>query len=345
MLDVITTGGLAAEKAKAKGDAVWSVHHDIGDTSLFSKYAKIRRVPIAADVPQIIDGLESNIIRSEPVYEYQALYNEAMGEILNTRPVGKSYNLVPHDVLFATQADMLYSSDLPAGGNVEVCDRLYDGGLKAHRTIYFHDLKADVGRSDDVVRCRMDVFNSVDMSWAFQVFSGAYRDLCRNTQVFGGVKAYHQKRKHTRNLSPEAIIGKAAMGLSMWDGQVELMRNWKASPLSEEQFASILANTICKKAGAAQENGQGSAVNETKLNYLIHRYREELPELGATKWAGYNALTHWSTHVDATWEDEDGKTRQTGKKTAVLHNVRRIRSDAVRSVIESPAWECAGVAA
>ena len=188
MLDLINTYGAAAESAKHKGDAVWAVHHDINDTSLFSRFAKIRRVPIAADVPQIIDGLESNIIRSEPVYEYQALYNEAMGEILNTRPVGKSYNLVPHDTLFATQAEMIGESDLPTG-NVEVCDRLYDGGLKAHRTIYFHDLKADVGRSDDVVRCRMDIFNSVDMSWAFQVLYGAYRDLCRNTQVFGGMKA------------------------------------------------------------------------------------------------------------------------------------------------------------
>ena len=135
------------------------------------------------------------------------------------------------------------------------------------------------------------------------------------------------------------------MGLSMWDGQVELMRNWKASPLSEEQFAAILADTLCKKSGAAQENGQGKAINESLMNYLIHRYREELPELGATKWAGYNALTHWSTHVDAAWTGDDGITRQTGKKTAQKHNVRRVRSDAVRSVIDSPAWETLGVAA
>lgn len=333
MLDIIRQSTLAAESVKEKDDACWAVHHDINDTSLFSQFAKIRRVPISAEIPHNGGGFIPT-----DLHGFDALYNEAMGKVLNTRPVGSSYNLVPHDTLFATQAEMIGESDLPSV-NVEVCDRLYDGGLKAHRTIYFHDLKADVGRSDDVVRCRMDIFNSVDMSWAFQVFSGAYRDLCRNTQVFGGMKAYHQKRKHTRNLSPQAIIGKAAMGLSMWDGQVELMRNWKASPLNEEQFAAILADTICKKSGAAQDNGQGKAINESLMNYLIHRYREELPELGATKWAGYNALTHWSTHVDATWTGDDGITRQTGKKTAIKHNVRRIRSDAVRSVIESPAWE------
>jgi hypothetical protein len=333
MLDIVTTQGAAAEQAKAKGDSVWSVHHDLNDTSLFSKFAKIRRVPISAELP-----LDGGGFTPMDIDGFDALYNEAMGEVLNTRPVGSSYNLVPHDTLFGTQADMIRESDLPTG-NVEVCDRLYDGGLKAHRTVYFHDLKADVGRADDVVRCRMDIFNSVDMSWAFQVFSGAYRDLCRNTQVFGGMKAYHQKRKHTRNLAPEAIIGKAAMGLSMWDGQVELMREWKERPMSETQFSDVLAATICKKAGAAQDNGHGKAVNERLMNYLVHRYREELPELGATRWAAYNALTHWSTHVNEEWTGDDGITRQTGKKTATLHNVRRKRADDVRAVIESPAWQ------
>ena len=46
---------------------------------------------------------------------------------------------------------------------------------------------------------------------AFQVFSGAYRDLCRNTLVFGGQKAYHQQAKHTRNLSTTALMTKAKL--------------------------------------------------------------------------------------------------------------------------------------
>jgi hypothetical protein len=291
-------------------------------------------VPISAELPLDVGG--SSPINIEG---YDALYNDAMGEVLNTRPVGQSYNLVSHDILFATQADLLMASDLPANGNVEVCDRLYDGGLKAHRTVYFHDLKADVGRADDVVRCRMDIFNSVDMSWSFQVFSGAYRDLCRNTQVFGGMKAYHQKRKHTTRLSPESIIGKAAMGLAMWDGQVELMREWKNTLMDEQTFSDILSHTICKKEGASQENGHGKPVNERLMNYLIHRYREEYPELGRTKWAAYNALTHWSTHINATYERDDGKIIQTGRKSATQHNVRRFRANSVRAVIESPAWE------
>ena len=129
----------------------------------------------------------------------------------------------------------------------------------------------------------------------------------------------------------------------MWDGQVELMREWQKTALSEKQFSDILADTICKKGGASQDNGHGKPVNERRLSYLIHRFREELPELGATKWAAYNALTHWSTHTKTEWENDEGKTYQTGRENANVYTVQRQRSDAVRTVIDSPAWELVGL--
>lgn len=337
MLDLVTTNETAATNAKAKGGDIWAVHHNLNDTSLFSNFAKIRRIPVEAVVP-IRNEIGGELHQPERLAGFNALFNSATSEVLDTRPVADSYKLVPHDELFRTQAEILADSNLPLT-NLEICDRLHDGGLRAHRTIYFHDLKADIGDSTDVVRCRMDIFNSVDMSWAFQVFSGAYRDLCRNTLVFGGVKAYHQKRKHTRNLSPEALISKASMGLDLWTGQTDLMKRWQSSKITSENFAELLAGTICRKTGAAQDAGQGTQVNERLMNYLLHRFREEQAELGPTLWAAYNALTHWSTHVDAEYTRDDGTTIQTGKKTANKANVRRVRSDKVRDVIESTNWQ------
>ena len=108
--------------------------------------------------------------------------------------------------------------------NVEVCDRVYQEGLRVHRTIYFHDLvdrsRTRSGQQDDS-RCRLDIFNSVDKSWTLQVFSGAYRDLCRNTLVFGGEKAYHQKAKHTKEHEYRRTNNKGVLGLEMWDSQRE----------------------------------------------------------------------------------------------------------------------------
>ena len=314
-------------------------HNRLDDCSLFTERGKVRRVPLEAMVPTghtNEDG--SELIDCQSLTNYSALINAASGELLDTRPIGKSYNLVPHDLLFAKQADMLWDSELPTD-NVRVIDRLYDGGLKAHRTVLFDDLASDVGKNGDRVQCRMDIFNSVDMSWAFQIFSGAYRDLCRNTLVFGGEKAYHQRRKHTRNLAPEAVINKATMGLEVWQNNRDQMQLWSGSTMSRDGFAAVLADTICKKKTEAAAAGQGSQVNETLLNRLLHGFQQEREELGSTMWAGYNALTDWSTHTDRGWTNEKGVELVGQKKTAQTHNVQRQRMDMVRSVLASPAWQ------
>ena len=182
-------------------------HNDPANVDLFNQLGAVRKIPIEA-LRQTVEG--STMIE-EPVAmpNYSALQNAVTGDVLDVAPIGRSYKLEPHDRLFAKQAHLLGESDLPLG-DVSVVDRLYEGGLRAHRTIHFNDLQTTVGDSSDLVRCRMDIFNSVDKSWCFQIFSGAYRDLCRNTLVFGGEKSYHQKAKHTKNLSVEAMITKRA---------------------------------------------------------------------------------------------------------------------------------------
>jgi hypothetical protein len=315
-------------------------HKNIDDLSLYSDLCRIRKVNVEAVVPQYDrdeDGREYALLDNQRLEGFSALVNEATGELLQTRPVADSYKLVPHDELFAMQAGQLGESQLPID-NVTVTDRLFDGGLRAHRTVMFNDLDRTIGDRTDRVVCRMDIFNSVDMSWAFQIFSGAYRDLCRNTLVFGGEKAYHQKRKHTRNLSPEALVGKATMGLEFWENDGDTMNLWSRQPLTRDQFADLLADTICAKPGAANLEGHGKPVNERLLGYLLHRYDEEVPNLGRTMWAAYNALTHWSTHLDTEWTTDDGKTYKTGRDGAKPHMVERKRQNDVRAIIDTPAW-------
>ena len=322
----------------------WEYQHtDISDLSLYADRCRITKAPVAAFVSEP-DPDNPDTLWETPrdLPGFSALVNAATGDVLPTRPVADSYKLVPHDDLFAMQSRQLADSVLPTD-NVKVVDRLYDGGLRAHRTVMFDDLDATIGNDGDRVMCRMDVFNSVDMSWAFQIFSGAYRDLCRNTLVFGGSKAYHQKRKHTRNLSPEALVGKATMGLEFWENDRDSMEAMRSTPLTRDRFADVLAATICRKPGMDNLEGHGHPVNERLLGYLLHRYDEEVSELGRTQWAAFNALTHWSTHLDTEWTTDDGKTYQTGRSGAKPHMVERKRQNDVRTVLESDAW--LGVAA
>ena len=330
-LDIIPIEEQAASRSKAKGGDIWATHKRIDDVSLYERFGQIRRVPLEAQMPHYLDtfnGIESDVMESVPVANYHALQNKATGGLLNVRPVGKSYALVPHDLLFKAQGEQLAGSDLPLD-NVEVVDRLYEEGARVHRTIYFHDLQERTptkNGKNDMVRCRMDIFNSVDMSWTLQIFSGAYRDLCRNTLVFGGEKAYHQRKVHKGSVSAEAMIGKATMGLEMWQGQKEQMRLWRSAPLTEKQFADICKETLCKKNTAAARTDERLAINESRLNWMLERFKEEKQELGLTLWAGYNALTHWATHLP----DAQANGRNERK--------RYQRNDQVRQIIDGPSW-------
>ena len=319
-------------------------HRDYTDVSFYEDNSKIKKVELDALIPYepIRDGE-----KVQGVYEptrldgYFGLYNSSLDKLLATRPVSNTYQLVPHHELFAEQAKILGQSDLPLD-NVTIKDQLYKDGLQAHRTIFFHDLETTVSNNKDKVLSRIDIFNSCDMSWSFQVFSGAYRDLCRNTLVFGGQKAYHQQAKHTRNLSTTALMTKASIGLEFWNNQKDTMLNWRAKDMTLDQFGIILKNTICKKKSKSAELNLTNPVNETKLNYLLDRFEKETPDLGKTMWAGYNALTHWATHTDETIEKEiDNKLVKirSGKSTADKPSVQRTRNDEVRTVIECDAWK------
>ena len=330
------------EKPYANFNSEVRTHKDYTDVSFYETYSKIKKVELDALIPVPNDDPDHGVVTTpDRLYGYFGLYNSSLDKLLETRPVSSTYKLVPHHELFHEQAKILGQSDLPLE-NITVKDQLYKGGLQAHRTIFFHDLETTVSNNKDKVLSRIDIFNSCDMSWSFQVFSGAYRDLCRNTLVFGGQKAYHQQAKHTRNLSTTALMTKASIGLEFWNNQKETMLNWRAKDMSLEQFGNILKQTICKKKSKSAELNLTNPVNETKLNYLLDRFEKETPDLGKTMWAGYNALTHWSTHTDETIEKEiDNKLVKirSGKSTADKPSVQRTRNDEVRTVIECDAWK------
>jgi hypothetical protein len=323
MLDIVTTTPKAIENCKARGGDIWSTHHDISDVSLYENFAKFRPVPIEAVLP-VGDGIEE----PQRMEGFSALQNRATGNVIDVTPFRGSYTLKPHDLLMAEQAEQITRSELPVG-NVEVVDRIFEEGVRVHRTIYFHDLISNIGKESDMVRCRLDVFNSVDKSWSFQIFSGAYRDLCRNTLVFGGEKAYHQKKKHVGSMSTDAMTEKAIMGLDMWANQSEQMKLWQQAKLTEKQFVEMLKETICRKnTKAANHEGlaESVSVNERRLNYLLERFAEERRELGETMWAGYNALTHWATHLP------DARDKGRAEKK------RFDRNNQVRQIITGPDW-------
>ena len=307
-------------------------HDDIRDVSLFADRGSVIKAPL-------FDA------HGRELPNYFGLANTVTGELLESPPVSKGYKIVDHAKAFEAQASAILGNPELPHGNFTVVDKIIRGGRKATRAIYFNDLTWDIDGRGQGVTARADLINSIDMSSAFQIFAGAYREYCENTCVFGGAKTYHQKQKHTRNLSPEALIAKATLSMSLFDQHREQMEAWKVIDLDRSQWVEIMEQTLCATTGKARAltSDKAAKVNGKLLDYMLHRFDQEAKSLGNTAWAGYNALTHWATHTDESFERVNPNTGkvvelQTGRKGANRDLVQLQRNDSVRKVLDSEAW-------
>ena len=320
-------------------------HNDLYDLSMFEN-CKVRKEPI-----YIHKRRDDGSVSATEVPQHFALVNE-MGQPLPCRPVSKGYKLVSHLDLYRQQALMLHShSDIPLN-NVSVTDKLFDGGTRAVRTIHFDDVRLDMplkhGGTDGQV-ARMDIINSVDMSWAFQAFAGAYRAYCRNTQVFGGKAVYHSKQRHTKHLNVNAIMKNAVVNVTTYHRNRAYYDNLRNAAINEERFVDVMEKTLCRRAdvGAVVTSDDTKKVNVKLLGQMVTRFRNETNSCGHNMWAAYNALTHYSTHVgeDVEYEreDKDGNMVATTAHArrhspARVPHVQMKRQREVQAVLNSNIW-------
>ena len=336
-------------------------HDDIADLSAFDfKFEKRRSGWQDLDGrwhPD--DGLTAGVLEPDQLTSLKtgAVVNTSLGTLGGAKmgDFGGRYKLVDHVDFFDQANQAIMAQEELDWHNVRVIDTVYEWGSKVQRAVHFLSHTKNFGGADDVC-LRSDTFNSVDQSWQFQQFIGAYRSLCRNTLFFGGERTYPTKRRHTSNLNIEAIIGKASAALGLFASNVEMLDQLRSITCTEAEAIELFAKTLCKKNVKPSDRIDylgntveqvAAPINRKKLDYLIYRYREDLADLGDNLWLVYNCLTHWSTHVNETWEretiDRNGNTviteLKTGQEGAKHHRVRRMREAEVAGVLASPEWQ------
>ena len=288
----------------------------------------------------------------------KVVINSDTGEYIGNHST--KYKTIPHIDLYKPYTDKLLDSKLFIE-NVDVIDQTWDSGAKARRTIHFLDHKAEVGTGDKVA-LRTDIFNSLDGAWAFQTFTGAFRSLCLNTLVFGGQKFYHEHRKHTSGLNINSALSKITGTLDMFTNQADEFNKWNTTKITDEEVVKLLANTICYKPSKTVETIKdlddnqavshgvidSKNVNTRLSDYLLYRFDKEKQSLGNTLWSLYNAVTHWSTHTDESYEkiNDKGKVIEIsmGRKGSQKANVQKDREIAVRNMLDSQQWQELAVA-
>jgi hypothetical protein len=318
-------------------EEITRTHDNLMDVSLFDMpIKKVINPPIT--LPDE-NGVQTPTLMNDQVIVYRPDTMEILG-----RSRSNKYKIIEPSVLFQKHAEkVMEQPDLPK--NVIVTDSIFEGGRKQKRTVEYPDL-THVMPDNSKVNMRSDIFNSVDMSWMYQAFAGAYRDLCRNSLVFGGQRMYHVKQKHTTGLNVSATLNQVTKTIQMFNENKELMDKMIKQEVTLEQVAYILAQNIAKKKSGLSRYGiqQKVEVNKKLLDYFLYQFDKEKGNLGSTVWNLFNALTHWSTHIDDTFERENEKTGEIkevsmtriGSKT---HTAQVKREDKVREFMNSEDWQ------
>ena len=316
-------------------------HKNLFDVSMFDIPTK------TITNPQVIlknqNGEEVKAVMDNQVIVYRPDTLEFMGNSRSTK-----YKVVDPKELYLTHAKRLTElSEIKENNfslsNIKIIDKVYEGGRKQHREIQFPDLhkKFDDG---SIVNMRSDVFNSLDMSWLYQCFAGAYRDLCANGLVFGGQRMFHVKSKHTKGLNVGATLRQVTNTIKHFEENWQLMEAMMNRQISLKGMAHILANNICAKKMKSKQLLDDTKVepNYKLLDYFIDKIERESGSLGYTVWNLYNALTFWSSHIDDEFEriDENGNARtikmtRAGSKP---HTARTKREDKIREFMNSKDW-------
>ena len=286
-------------------------------------------------------------------------------------PVSPKYKLINHVPLFEKINEAIFDNTDLSTENIEITDTAYDDFTKVHRSILFKDHEDTIEgtgiEGEDKSCLRVDILNSTDTSWKFQVFVGRFRSFCQNTQVFGGKRYFHILKKHTSgfNIGEESRKISNATGDFAEHGQhfIKMLN----TPVTAEWVIKLFKETVAKKEAvnfnnvayqdtnriasdlndAMEEQLTAEELEKQVVNFklfgaLMSRFEDEINNgMGMNMYTVYNALTNWSTHVGGdqdTYENEKGVIVRNTNKGSRLHNVRLDRQKEVIKTINSPIW-------
>tara|TARA_Y100000768_G_scaffold56987_1_gene38250 strand:+ start:1199 stop:2059 length:861 start_codon:yes stop_codon:yes gene_type:complete len=196
--------------------------------------------------------------------------------------------------------------------------KVFEGGAKMRGSVTFENLVIEP-QKDDIIKFRINFFNSYDQSWAFATICDGLRLWCMNGCTTP-VNASTLRFKHTTKVNIQSITDRVKTGIDFFmDSGVEY-NQWAKIRLTNHSVQKFLEQTVAK---TFKRSSNSIPFNVTRTETLLEGFDRESRTLGNTKWALYNALTYWSTHTDG----ERG------------HAIRKRREDEVAKALGSKQWQ------
>ena len=264
------------------------------------------------DAPEIVN----TVIEERPVY-----YQDSNGFVQqdsnrkaihvqgsSAAPISifkKGYNIsgAQYSDMYTQMVNICKASDVDCTG-VSVDSSVAPNGARGVITITLPAHTVETARGDET-QLQILGYNSVDGSWPMVIRMGAVRMACTNGQIMIDDFAVY-KAKHTMSLDLGHARRKMAALLNSYTEEVERWRGWSTDSISDRFALITFAKAAkCKVNVESMSNmslleilDHPSLIKNKAFKYLWNQYTQhEQKSLGSTKWAVYNALTHWTTHA------------------------------------------------
>lgn len=268
----------------------------------------------------------------------RAVVRTDTGEALGI--VGSKYNLARYSDQLVPVLKALDETDLDPG-NISIKSNVYENGAMMELEIMLTDRQFDVGttpgytvgqpayyntsaRVGDTVAQVLRFRNSYNGAWSFETSFGGKRLRCLNgVWVLDSIASH--RRKHTINLSVTASVEKIVSGITMFDTMRDELMQMTYTRVTSSQVEKMFRNTLAYLPRTGQDMPPYS---DRTLTHLMNLWSYNADEVGANKWAAYNAATEWATHVEDTM-----------RKTSQPHRVRSQREAKVASMLKSNEWK------
>tara|TARA_B100000508_G_scaffold135612_1_gene127618 strand:- start:138 stop:998 length:861 start_codon:yes stop_codon:yes gene_type:complete len=196
--------------------------------------------------------------------------------------------------------------------------KIFENGAKMRGSVTFENLVIEP-QKDDIIKFRINFFNSYDQSWAFSTICDGLRLWCMNGCTTP-VNASTLRFKHTTKVNIQSIKERVLAGYHFFKDSGKEYSEWATIRLSNNSVQRFLEQTVAK---TFKRSSNSIPFNITRTETLLEGFDRESRSLGNTKWALYNALTYWSTHTEGERE----------------HAIRKRREDEVAKALGSKQWQ------
>ena len=201
-----------------------------------------------------------------------------------THIVSPGYQLVKHEDAIETVIQAIDKS--PEFGKYDIETDIFGGGGKMKTKITFPDVKYNIGKGDPI-NPTIDIKNSYDTGWQYEVRFGAFRLICSNGLVIGKSFAFYVK-KHTQSLDQEAVQQILIKGMEEFSEQTGIWKKWadRVTTSSEYEYAMKELDLTKKEQEAVHEQVEISS------NLML----DDMKTKSLSYWVFFNILSQYITH-------------------------------------------------